>query len=100
MACTTRSCLDSCLGADTTAPFMGLDCADCYAHQILYCADRSGCDTQLRDLRCCEDMNCPPGSPASCSMTMCAAQNTAFSTCVAGTTCRRFDNLELRRCFP
>jgi hypothetical protein len=100
MGCTTRSCLETCLAGDTTAPSMGFDCADCYTQQTRYCADRSGCHDQLSALRCCEDANCPPGSAADCSRTMCRLENDAFNTCASGTACRRFESPDLRRCFP
>ena len=78
-----------------------VDCSTCRALQLLACGERSGCHDPIAAALCCNDRECPPGSPDDCGDTRCPTEFRALGLCLgyAAEECLSYSGAELSSCF-
>lgn len=87
------ACRSACYAADGTPPRDGFGCGECLFNQILFCADREGCRSEVADWWCCLQEECiANGLGEECFDTTCGALAQGFIGCVINTApeCGRF----------
>lgn len=101
-----ESCRNACLAADSTPPTViagsyPVNCANCTILQLFACGEARGCHDPLAEALCCNDAECPPGSPEGCGDQRCASEFRALGLCLgyAAEECLSYVTGDMSRCF-
>lgn len=86
-ACTTGTCFQACLDADTNP-----DCNACVNVNFASCVNAAGCQTSYNTYACCYDAHfcADTADPSACVDTYCSSEYSSWSSCasaVSSDTC-------------
>jgi hypothetical protein len=99
-ACTTSTCIWSCIDADTMPALDGVNCDRCIGHQQVACSSTHTCSDEWSDYACCWDTNCRSSAdPVGCGELYCGSPLSRWQSCFRATPCAYITAPMIQQCF-